>query len=75
MKSVDFDNTFKSFIVVGIRVAMCMIPLVNQDFFQFMPAWSQVLFSSPVIMGALTAIGLNVLLNGVDPEGSSLAAA
>lgn len=57
MKSVDFDSTFKNFIVVGISVAMCMIPLVNQDFFQFMPAWSQVLFSSPIVMGALTAIG------------------
>ena len=57
MKSVDFDSTFKNFIVVGISVAMCMIPLVNQDFFQFMPAWFQVLFSSPIVMGALTAIG------------------
>lgn len=73
LKSVDFDTTFKNFIVVGISVAMCMIPIMNSKFFQFMPDWSQVLFTSPVIMGAVTAIILNVLLNGIDAKGASLA--
>lgn len=75
LRPVDFDNTFKNFIVVGISVAMCMIPIMNDKFFQFMPVWSQVLFTSPVIMGAVTAIVLNILLNGIDAEGASLAAA
>lgn len=74
LKLVDFDSSFKNFIVVGISVAMCMIPIMNPKFFQFMPDWSQVLFTSPVIMGAVTAIILNVLLNGVDAKGASLAA-
>ncbi len=75
LKPVDFDSTFKNFIVVGISVSMCLIPVLNPKFFQFMPDWSQVLFSSPVIMGALTAILLNLLLNGVDRTNNSLAAA
>lgn len=50
-----------------------MIPIMNGKFFQFMPDWSQVLFTSPVIMGAVTAIILNVLLNGVAVKGASLA--
>ncbi|MHA6643742.1 nucleobase:cation symporter-2 family protein [Mesorhizobium sp. A623] len=74
LKSVDFDSSFKNFIVVGISVAMCMIPIMNAKFFQFMPDWSQVLFTSPVIMGAVTAIILNVALNGVAAKGASLAA-
>jgi xanthine/uracil permease len=38
-----------------------------------MPDWSQVLFTSPVIMGAVTAIILNILLNGIAAKGASLA--
>lgn len=75
LRSVDFDATFKNFIIVGISVAMCMIPIMNDKFFQFMPGWSQVLFTSPVIMGAVTAIVLNILLNGVQARGAALAAA
>lgn len=75
LKSVDFDTTFRNFIVVGISVGMCMIPIMNGKFFQFMPGWSQVLFTSPVIMGAVTAIVLNVLLNGIQARSASLAAA
>ncbi len=73
LKSVDFETTFNNFIVVGISVAMCMIPIMNGKFFQFMPDWSQVLFTSPVIMGAVTAIVLNILLNGIQTKGASLA--
>jgi uric acid transporter len=75
LRPVDFDTTFRNFIVVGISVAMCMIPIMNGKFFEFMPNWSQVLFTSPVIMGAVTAIVLNVLLNGIQARGASLAAA
>jgi xanthine/uracil permease len=48
---------------VGLSVAMAMITIVKLDFFGFMPAWSQVVFHSPVIMGALTAICTNAALN------------
>lgn len=75
LRSVDFDGTFRNFIVVGISVAMCMIPIMNGKFFQFMPDWSQVLFTSPVIMGAVTAIVLNMLLNGIEAKGATLAEA
>jgi xanthine/uracil permease len=75
LKSVDLDASFKNFIVVGISVAMCMIPIMNDKFFHFMPNWSQVLFTSPLIMGAVTAIVLNILLNGVQAKNTALAAA
>lgn len=65
LRNVDFDTDFRSFIVIGLSVAMAMIAIINPDFFAFMPDWSQAIFKSPVIMGAVTAIALNVILNGL----------
>lgn len=65
LRNVDFDTNFNSFIVIGLSVSMAMIAIIKPDFFSFMPAWSQVVFTSPVIMGALTAITLNLILNGL----------
>lgn len=65
LHGVDFEGSYRNFIVVGLTVAMAMIPLTKPEFFQFMPAWSQVVFKSSVILGAVTAIVLNALLNGV----------
>jgi uracil-xanthine permease len=73
LQRTDFDSTFNNFMVVGLSVAMAMITIVKPDFFGFMPDWSQVVFHSPVIMGALTAIALNGALNGIT-GGQELAA-
>lgn len=63
LRNVDFDTDFRNFIVIGLSVAMAMVAIINPDFFAFAPDWSQVVFKSPVIMGAVTAIVLNLLLN------------
>lgn len=65
LQKTDFESSFNNFMVVGLSVAMAMITIIKPDFFQFMPAWSQVVFQSPVIMGAMTAIGMNAALNGL----------
>src|SRR5690606_1568319 len=64
LRRVDFDTTYNNFIGVGLSVAMARIAIINPGFFGFTPDWSQVIFKSPVIMGALTAIVLNFALNG-----------
>ncbi|CAK7257505.1 MULTISPECIES: nucleobase:cation symporter-2 family protein [unclassified Shinella] len=69
LQKIDFDTTFNNFMVVGLSVAMAMITIVKPDFFQFMPDWSQVVFHSPVIMGAVTAIAMNAALNGLSMQG------
>jgi len=69
LQKIDFDTTFNNFMVVGLSVAMAMITIVKPDFFQFMPEWSQVVFHSPVIMGAVTAIVMNAALNGLRMQG------
>lgn len=65
LRNVDFDTNFRGFIVIGLSVAMAMIAIIKPDFFTFMPDWSQAVFKSPVIMGAVTAIVLNLVLNGI----------
>ncbi|WP_353476787.1 nucleobase:cation symporter-2 family protein (plasmid) [Salipiger sp. H15] len=65
LRRVDFDSDFRNYIVIGLSVGMAMIAIVKPDFFAFMPGWSQVIFTSPVIMGALAAIVLNLALLGL----------
>lgn len=69
LQKTDFNTTFNNFMVVGLSVAMAMITIVKPDFFQFMPAWSHVIFHSPVILGAIVAIALNAALNGLHGQG------
>ncbi|MCB1387052.1 MAG: purine permease [Nitratireductor sp.] len=65
LRRVDFDGDFRNFIIVGLSVAMAMIAIIKPDFFAFMPDWAQVIFKSPVIMGAIAAIFLNLILHGL----------
>lgn len=65
LRRVDFETDFRNYIVIGLSVGMAMIAIVRPDFFAFMPDWSQVFFKSPVIMGALSAIFLNLILCGL----------
>jgi len=69
LRTVDFDTSYRNFIIVGLSVAMAMIPNMKPEFLSFMPDWSQVIFKSPVTMGAITAISLNALLNGIQYHG------
>ncbi|WP_432695236.1 nucleobase:cation symporter-2 family protein [Marinobacterium sp. YM272] len=68
LSRIDFETSYNNFVVVGVSVAMAMIAILKPDYFSFMPDWSQVFFKSPVIMGAMTAIILNFLLNGLDKK-------
>ncbi len=65
LQSVDFENGLRNFLVVGLSLCMAMVPVVNPEFFSFMPDWSQVVFDSSVMLGATVAIVLNLVLNGL----------
>ncbi len=68
VRKIDFDTTFNNYFTIGISIVMSVIPLVSPDFFKFMPQWSQPIFGSSAILGALTAIGLNLGLNGFSED-------
>lgn len=44
LRKVDFDSDLRSFIVIGLAVAMAMVAVIKADFFAFVPDWSQVIF-------------------------------
>lgn len=67
LKNVDFDTDLRNFLVVGLSLAAAMIPIASPNFFHFMPSWSQVIFESSVVLGANTAILLNLLFSGISP--------
>lgn len=67
LKVVDFDSDLRNFLVVGLSLGAAMIPIASPDFFHFMPDWSRVVFDSSVVLGANTAILLNLLFNGISP--------
>lgn len=67
LKVVDFDTDLRNFLVVGLSLGAAMIPIASPDFFHFMPDWSRVVFDSSVVLGANTAIILNLLFNGISP--------
>jgi len=72
LRRVDFDSDFRNFIVIGLSIAMAMVAIVKPEFFSFMPNWSQAVFKSPVIMGAMAAIFLNLVLNGLQAENEGI---
>lgn len=65
LQEVDFDKGLGNFTVLGLSVIVSLIPTVHPGFFEFMPEWTHVLFNSNVMLGALMAIGLNLIINGL----------
>ncbi|HLS43612.1 MAG TPA: nucleobase:cation symporter-2 family protein [Paenalcaligenes sp.] len=55
------NNSF----IVAISVVIGMIPLVNQNVFSRFPEWMSAFTHSGIVLAALTALILNLYLNGV----------
>lgn len=68
LQKTDFEDSFNNFLVVGVSISIAMIPVVQPDFFHFMPQFSQIIFQSSVMLGACTAIALNLAMNGISPK-------
>ncbi|EGO65956.1 nucleobase:cation symporter-2 family protein [Acetonema longum] len=64
LSKVDFDGTY-NILVVGISIGIGMITLAAPDFYANFPEWAQVMLHSGITAASLTAIILNVVLNGV----------
>lgn len=65
LQNVDFESGLGNFTVVGLTIIMSLIPIVHPDFFAFMPDWSHVIFNSNIMLGALTVISMNLIINGL----------
>jgi xanthine permease len=63
LSKVQFDGTH-NIMVVAVSMGLGMITLDVPTFYQNFPAWTQVILNSGITAGSVTAIVLNVILNG-----------
>ena len=56
------DTSFRKDILIGVA----MIPIAAPNFYANFPDWAQIILKSGITFGSITAILLNLLLNGVN---------
>jgi len=72
LSSVRFDGTH-NIMVVAISIGVGMITLAVPNFYHNFPTWAQVILHSGITAASITAIVLNLVLNGRDtPEDGKL---
>lgn len=62
---VSFDGNH-NLMLVAISIGVAMIPIAAPTFYMNFPAWAQIILQSGITFGSITAILLNLLLNGVN---------
>lgn len=58
--------TESNVIVVGIPLALALLPAVSPELFSGLPAWAQTFMASGICVGSVAAIILNLLFNTAD---------
>ncbi len=59
--SVDFDRSPHNLLVVALSIGCGLIPTLAPNFFQHLPAWSNPITQSGVVLGTIVAVLLNLL--------------
>jgi NCS2 family nucleobase:cation symporter-2 len=72
--SVDFDQKPHNALIIAVTLTIGMIPTLAPGFFHHFPAWSQPFTHSGIVLGAVTAMVLNFLFNGLQPQDEGLKA-
>ena len=62
---VSFDGNH-NLMLVAISIGVAMIPIAAPNFYANFPDWAQIILKSGITFGSITAILLNLLLNGVN---------
>lgn len=63
LSKVKFDGTY-NLMIVAVSVGVSMITLTAPNFFHSFPAWANIVFHSGITLGSITAVVLNLILNG-----------
>lgn len=70
--SVDFEKKPHNALIIAVTLTVGMVPTLAPSFFDHFPAWSHTLTHSGIVLGAITAMLLNLLFNGVRSTEESL---
>ena len=60
----DFHRDPHNLFIVASSVGIGMVPVLSPNFFRLAPAWAAPLTGNGVVLGALTAVLLNLFFNG-----------
>lgn len=73
LAGVEFggEGSRHNLFIVAVSIVVGMIPLVNKDVFSHLPQWLSPFTHSGIVLSAITALLLNMYLNGV--KGSATA--
>ncbi|MDR3584636.1 MAG: nucleobase:cation symporter-2 family protein [Desulfosporosinus sp.] len=64
LSKVDFESNSHNIFIVAISIGLGVIPVVDPNFFNAFPNWSQTIVHSGITLGSITAIILNAFFNG-----------
>lgn len=67
LSKVNFEGTY-NLMLVAISVGISMITLTVPNFYHNFPDWSKIILHSGITLGSLTAVILNLILNGAEKE-------
>ena len=67
LSKVNFEGTY-NLMLVAISVGISMITLTVPNFYHNFPDWSKIILHSGITLGSLTAVILNLILNGAEDE-------
>ena len=49
--------------IVATSIGIALIPIAVPEFFKHFPSWGEILFQSPVTLGCLSVLILNIIFN------------
>lgn len=64
LSKVDFDHSY-NMMIVAVSIGIALIPLGVPTFYNKFPVWAQLFMKSGITVGSVTAILLNIILNGM----------
>jgi xanthine/uracil permease len=62
LSTVKFDGN-QNIVIVGVSIAMGLIPIAIPAFYHRFPDWFQTIFNSSISAAAITAVLLNIVFN------------
>lgn len=60
--TISYDGN-KNLVIVATSLGMALAPIAAPQLFTNFPQWGKILFQSPVTLGALTVLILNIVFN------------
>jgi xanthine/uracil permease len=65
ISEVDLRTNRKNLYVIAVGLSMGLIPAFDPAFFAKMPTWTEQFLHSGILVGTVTLVVLNLLLNGL----------